>query len=160
MRADYRTSAESFVQTGVDPDGTVHFQGLAGAQDGSHGEQGANANRGHLALHFAAVSGVNGLVDNQIKLFLDTDPTAATQFNELHLEVMNGVQVWTTPDGTPVIGDDPQTYPNSVAENSANMMFSYWLGNSTPPQAGQYDVIMTETSVVGTMTNHVVIELL
>jgi hypothetical protein len=38
-------------------------------------------------------------------------------------------------------------------------MFGYWLGNSAPPAAGHYDVMMTETSVVGTMTNHIVIDL-
>ena len=71
--------------------------------------------------------------------------------------MIKGVQVWTTPDGTAVIGDDPQNYPNSVAENTANMMFGYWLGK--PPVAGHYDVVMTETSVIGTMTNHIVIDL-
>ena len=102
MRPDYRTSATSFEKIGIDADGTIHYQGLAGAQDGSHGEQGGNVNRGHLALNFAAVSGVNGLENNQIKLFLDTDPTAGTDFNELDLHIINGVQVWTKPDGTPL----------------------------------------------------------
>jgi hypothetical protein len=157
MRPDYRTSGESFTKTGIDVDGTIHYEGLAGTQDGSHGEQGAAANRGHLSLNFAAVTGVNGLENNQIKLFLDTDPTAGTHFNELDLHVVNGVQVWTTPTGTPVITDDPQTYPGSVAENTANMMFGYWLGKT--PVAGHYDVVMTETSTVGTMTNHIVIDL-
>jgi hypothetical protein len=159
MRPDYRTSGTSFTQTGIDVDGTVHYQGLAGTQDGSNGEQGANANRGHLSLDFAAISGVNGLENNQIKLFLDTDPTSATHFNELDLHVINGMQVWTDPQGNPIIADDPQSLPGSVAENTANMMFGYWLGNASPPAAGHYDVIMTETSVVGTMTNHIVIDL-
>ena len=39
------------------------------------------------------------------------------------------------------------------------MMFGYWLGNGAAPSAGTYDVMMTETSVVGTMTNHIVIDL-
>ena len=39
------------------------------------------------------------------------------------------------------------------------MMFGYWLGGSAPPAVGQYDVVMTETSTVGTMTNHIVIDL-
>ncbi|WP_298884014.1 DUF4214 domain-containing protein [uncultured Bradyrhizobium sp.] len=159
LSASYRTSGAMFDQTGVDVDGTVHYQGLAGTQDGSFGEQGANANRGHLALNFAAVSGVNGFQNNQIKLFLDTDPSSATNYKELDLHVINGVQVWTDTAGHPVIGDDPQFAPNSVAENTANMMFGYWLGNSAPPAAGHYDVMMTETSVVGTMTNHIVIDL-
>jgi hypothetical protein len=154
---DYRTSGTEFTMTGIDVDGTVHYTGLAGTQDGSMGEQGASATHGHLSLNFAAVSGVNGLENNQITLFLDTDPTAATNYKELDLHVINGTQVWTTPTGTPVIVDDPQTAPGSVAENTANMMFGYWLGHV--PTAGQYDVMMTETSVVGTMTNHIVINL-
>lgn len=159
LSASYRTSDTLFTQTGVDVDGTVHYQGLAGTQDGSFGEQGSNANRGHLALNFAAVSGVNGFDNNQIKLFLDIDPTSATNYKELDLHVINGVQVWTDTAGNPVIGDDPQLAPSSIAENTANMMFGYWLGNAQAPQAGHYDVMMTETSVVGTMTNHVVIDL-
>jgi hypothetical protein len=157
---DYRTSATSFQLTGVDADGTVHYSGLAGAQDGTHGEQGSNATHGALALNFAAISGVNGFQNNQIKLFLDTDPTSATNFNELDLHVINGAQVWTDTKGNPIITDDPQALPNSVAENTANMMFGYWLGNAHAPATGTYDVIMTETPLVGqTMTNHIVITL-
>ena len=43
MRPHYRTSATSFDQTGIDVDGTIHYRGLADTQDGSNGEQGANA---------------------------------------------------------------------------------------------------------------------
>ncbi|PSO26030.1 DUF4214 domain-containing protein [Bradyrhizobium sp. MOS002] len=159
LSASYRTSDTMFEQTSVGVDGTVHFQGLAGTQDGSFNEQGSNANRGHLALNFAAVSGVNGLQNNEIKLFLDTDPSNGTHYKELDLHIINGVQVWTDTSGNPVIGDDPQVAPNSIAENTANMMFGYWLGNSAPPAAGHYDVMLTEKSVVGTMTNHIVIDL-
>ena len=157
---DYRSSGTEFTKTGIHVDGTVHYQGLAGTQDGSNGEQGSSATHGQLSLNFAAISGVNGLENNQIKLFLTLIAMAGVHYNELDLHFIGGQQVWTTPTGTPVITYDPQFAPGSVAENTANMMFGYWLGGANPPAAGHYDVLITETSVVGTMSNHIVIDLI
>lgn len=124
LAAQYRTG--DTVAPTTDANGNAVFTFKAGPQDGTHNEQGANANRSGATIDWSYNAGVGSTADHTVTFQYDSDPTSGTSWHD-----------FAQPDNS----GGP-----SVAQNSFNFGF-VGMANLAP---GDYGVRLVET--VGSQT--------
>jgi hypothetical protein len=158
--------------TDVYTDGVLSYQVNDGAQSTANGSSANNAARAAWSFEYSIVTGLNGettdLGDFTFRLFVDKDPTAAIDYNELLMRVEplapgTADTVWQLiGPNTDVIGDDAgnPALPGTVAQNSQNISFGFYgLGAYATAgfPAGQFDIALQAFDALNTLIveNHI-----